>query len=46
MTPKEGLLSPTATFLLFYDVNVALYLDWEEELLEMESEDKIQPVSQ
>ena len=33
-------------FLLFYDVDVALDLAWEIELLEMEYEDKIQPVSQ
>ena len=46
MTPKESFLSPTAIFLLFYDVNVALDLAWEGELLDMESEDKLQPVSQ
>ena len=40
MAPKESLLSPTVIYLLFYDVNLALYLTWEEELLDMESEDK------
>ena len=33
-------------FLLFHDVNVALDLAWEGELLEMESEEKLHPVSQ
>ena len=46
MTPKEIFLSPTAIFLLFNDVDVALDLAWEGELLEMDSEDKLQPVSQ
>ena len=46
MTSKENLLSPTAIFLLFYDVDVALDIDLEGELLEMDSEDKVQPVSQ
>ena len=46
MTPKEILISPTAIFLLFNDVYVALDISWEGELLEMESEDKLQPVSQ
>ena len=46
MTPKENLLSPNAIFLLFYDVNVALDLALEGKLLEMESEDNLQPVSQ
>ena len=46
MTPKESSISPNAIYLLFYDVNVALDLDWEGEMLEMESEDKLQPVSQ
>ena len=46
MTPKESLLSHNAIFLLFYDVDVALDLAWERELLEMEYEDKLQPVSQ
>ena len=46
MTPKESFLSPTDLFLLFNDVDVALDLAWEGELLEMESEDKIQPVPQ
>ena len=46
MTPKEGFLYPNATFLLFYDVDVALNLAWEVEFLDMESEDKLQPVPQ
>ena len=46
MTHKESLLSPTANFSLFYDVGVALDIDWEGELLSMDSEDKLQPVSQ
>ena len=46
MTPKENFLPPIAIFLLFYDVYVALDLTWEGELLEMESEEKLQPVSQ
>ena len=46
MTSKESFLFPTAIFVLFYDVDVALDLAWEGELLEMESEDKLQPVSQ
>ena len=46
MTPKESFLSPNAIFLIFKYVNVALDLDWEGELLEMESKEKIQPVSQ
>ena len=46
MTPKESFLSPTAKFLLLYDIDVALDLAWERELLEMESEDKLQTVSQ
>ena len=32
--------------LLFYDIDVALDLAWEGKLLEMESEEKIYPVSQ
>ena len=46
MNPKESFLSPTAEFLLFNNVDVALDLAWEGELLEMESNDKLQPVSQ
>ena len=46
MTPKESFLSPTDNFLLFNDVDVALDLAWEGELLEMDSDDKLQPVSQ
>ena len=46
MTSKESLLSPTDKILLFYYVNVALDLAWEGEFLEMESEDKLQSVSQ
>ena len=45
MNPKEILLSPTAIYLLFYDVDMALDLAWEGELLEMDSEEKLQPVS-
>ena len=41
MTPKERFLSTTAKFLLFNDVDVALDLAWERELLDMESEDKL-----
>ena len=46
MTPKDSLLSTNAIYLLFYDVDVALYLALEGELLDMESEYKIQPVPQ
>ena len=46
MTPKESFLSPNAIFLLFNDVDVALDIAWEGELLDMESEDKLQLVSQ
>ena len=46
MTHKYIFLSHTAIFLIFYDVDVALYLAWEGELLDMESEEKLQPVSQ
>ena len=46
MTPKDSLLSPNAIYLLFYDVDVDLDLAWKGELLEMESEDKLQLVSQ
>ena len=45
MTPKDIFLSPTAIFLLFYEVNVDLDLAWDGDFLEMKSEDKIQPVS-
>ena len=43
---KESLLSHTDISLLFYDVDVELDLAWELDLLEMESDDKLQPVSQ
>ena len=46
MTPKERFLSPTAIFLLFNGVDVALDLAWKGKLLEMDSEENIQPVSQ
>ena len=46
MTPKESFLSPTAIFLLFNDVYVALDLAWDVDLLDMDFEDKLQPVSQ
>ena len=46
MTPKEIFLSPNAIFLIFNNVDVALDLSWEGEFLDMESEDKLQPVSQ
>ena len=46
ITPKDNMLSPTAICLLFCGVDVALDLAWEGELLEMESEDKLQTVSQ
>ena len=46
MTPEESFLSPTVIYLLFNDVYVALDISLEGELLEMESEDKLQPVSQ
>ena len=46
MTTKESLISPTTIYLLFYDVDVALDLAWEGELLDMEYNDKLHPVSQ
>ena len=46
MTPKEIFLSPTTILLLFNDVDVALDLALEGGLLEMESEYKLQLVSQ
>ena len=46
MTPKKIFLSPNAIFLLFNDVYVDLDLAWEGEFLEMEYEEKLQPVSQ
>ena len=46
MTPKESFLYPTDKILLSYNVNVDLDLAWEKELSEMESDDKLQPVSQ
>ena len=45
MTPKESFLSPTAKFLLYNNVDVALYLAWYGELLDMESDYKLHPVS-
>ena len=38
--------SPLLLFLLFNNVDVALVLAWEGDLLDMDSEDKLQPVSQ
>ena len=46
MTRQYSLLSPTDTSSLFYDVGVALDLTREGEFLDMESDDKLQPVSQ
>ena len=46
MTHQESLLSPTAMFYYFYDDGLALYIYLEGWLLEMESEDNLQPVSQ
>ena len=46
MTHQESLLPPTDIFKLFYDVGVDLDLAWEGEILEIESEENIQPVSQ
>ena len=46
MTPRESLLSYNDIYLLLYDVNLALYLTGKGELLEMESEEKLQTVSQ
>ena len=46
MNPKESFLYPAAKILLFHYVNVALDLTWEGELLEMESDYKLQPMSQ
>ena len=46
MTPKGSFLSPPAKFLLSNNVDVALDLALEGELLEMESDDKLQLVSQ
>ena len=46
MTPKEIFLSPNAIVLLFYDIDVELNISWEGELLDMESEDKLQLVLQ
>ena len=46
MTHKVSLLSPTAIFLLFYDFGVALGIVQKGELLDMESEEKPQPVSE
>ena len=46
MTPRMILLSPNAIYLLFYDVDVTLDFSWEGELLYMDSEEKLQTVSQ
>ena len=46
MNPKKSFLSPTAKFLLSNNVNVALDIAWEGELLEVEYDDTLQPVSQ
>ena len=46
MTPKESFLSHNAIFLLFNNFDVALDLAGEGELLEMDSDYKLQPVSQ
>ena len=46
MNPKDSLLSPTAILLIFNDVDVALDIDLEGELLDMECEDNIHKVSQ
>ena len=46
MIHKDSFLSPTAEFLLSNNVDVALDLACKGELLEMESDDKLQPVSQ
>ena len=45
MTPNDSFISPNARFLLFYAVDVALCISWEGKVLDMESEDKLQPVS-
>ena len=45
MIPKESFLYRTDILLLFNDVDVALDLAWEGELLKMKSDDKLQPVS-
>ena len=41
MTPKESFLSPNAIVLLFNNVDVALDLAREGELLDIESKDKL-----
>ena len=46
MNPKEVFLSPFAKILLSNNVDVALDLAWEGELLEMEYDEKLQRVSQ
>ena len=46
MIPKESLLYPNEIFLLFYDVDVALDLALEGELLDIQYKDKLQTVSQ
>ena len=46
MSPKERFLYPTAKMLLSNNINVSLDIALEGELLEMKSDDKLQPVSQ
>ena len=46
MINKESYISPPAKILLSNNVDVALDLAWKGELLEIESDDKLQPVSQ
>ena len=46
MNPKESLISPNGIYVLFYDVDVALDITLEVELLDMDSEDNLKPVSQ
>ena len=46
MTPKESFLFPTDKMLQSNNVDVALDIAGERELLEMESDDKLQPVLQ
>ena len=46
MTPKERFLSPNAIYLLFKNVDVPLDISREGEFLEMDSNEKLHPVSQ
>ena len=46
MTHQKILFFPTAIFLLFYDVGVALDIALEKYFFELYSEDKLHPVSQ